>query len=215
MKLGNIAVTIELTEPILGTVPKNKKLYEDFIASKAETTEDAEEEIETVEELDEKSSTGFHSDDNGFFVYDYLIRGFLKHAGNVLKDQLYNNSTKKPGIQALKSKINSFLFVKERRIYFNKQKVDDSFVRTLRAMTPMGPRTFLAKADIFNAGTRLTFNLQLLSHKELKVETVKEILSYGELQGLGQWRSGGYGRFKVIKFEATPEPTHKGNGKAS
>jgi len=30
---------------------------------------------------------------------------------------------------------------------------------------------------------------------------LREILTFGELTGFGQWRKGGYGRFRVLAFE--------------
>jgi len=45
------------------------------------------------------------------------------------------------------------------------------------------------------AGTRLEFTIRLLENKEVKSDTLKMILEFGGLTGIGQWRKGGYGRF--------------------
>ena len=58
--MAKFAVTITLTEPILGTAPLNKELYAEYIATKMPDNGDASDEIETVEEMTEKGTTGFH-----------------------------------------------------------------------------------------------------------------------------------------------------------
>lgn len=182
-------VTIELITELLGTVPKNKEIYTDFIATKNPSGVDNEE-VATVEEIEEKGWTGFHSDAEGIFVYDYFIKGFFKNAGNVLKDSLK--------IKALRSKVNDYLFIAPRKIYVGK-KVDGCIERPLRAQTMQGPRVTLIRSDFIKAGTVIEFVVNLLPHKELDWNVVYELLQYGELQGLGQFRNGGYGRFVVKK----------------
>ena len=83
-------VKIVITEPLLGTVPKNPQVYADYIAAgvakrKAEIALEAEEIIGfAIEELDsvpiseEKGWTGFHTDKDASFLYDYQIKGFIK-----------------------------------------------------------------------------------------------------------------------------------------
>ena len=100
--------TLTLVEPMLGTVPKDREIYATYIASKAPDGA-ADDEVETVtEDLEAKGWTGFHSDDNGLFVYDYLVKGFLKEAGNTLKEQL--------SVKALRSKLDQFVFVAPRPV---------------------------------------------------------------------------------------------------
>lgn len=101
-------VRVKLLEPMLGTVPKNKKVYEEYIIEKIrkelarkdldddqrkgyQDVLDAanREEKETIVETDEKGYTGFHYDAvaQQLFVYDYWIRGFLKSALDALRDR--------------------------------------------------------------------------------------------------------------------------------
>lgn len=188
--MENKKVVIELIEPMLGTVPKDKEIYATFIATKNPAGINVEE-VQTVEEVEEKGWTGFHSDENGLFVFDYFIKGFIKNAGNVLKDELK--------VKALRGKISDYLFVTPRKIYIGKA-VDGVLERPLRAQTMQGQRVTLARSDYINAGARIEFNLKLLPHKELTMDIIEELLKYGELQGLGQFRNGGYGRFKVVEM---------------
>ena len=183
-------VKIELTENLLGTIPKDKELYSSFIATKT-TVENESEELESVKEIEEKGWTGFHSDDKGLFVYDYFIKGFLKNAANILKEEL--------GVRALKSKINDFVFVQPRKVYLGKKEPDGFLERPIRGWTPSGYITSLVRSDFVSAGTKIVFDIFILKHKEIDENLIKELLKYGALQGLGQWRNAGYGRFKVIE----------------
>lgn len=78
---------IRLTTEMLGTVAKDPEIYKAYIESK-KPKDILENESETVTKTEEKGWTGFHSDENGLFIYEYMIKGFLKHAGNTMKDAL-------------------------------------------------------------------------------------------------------------------------------
>jgi hypothetical protein len=195
MVFTEYAVEIELIEALLGTVPKNPKVYAEYIASKAPSPDLAEEEVslENQRETIEKSGwTGFHEDSEGLFLYNYQVLGFLKEAGQTLKEQL--------GIKNLRSKIDNFVYVNPRRIRLAKEP-SGVLERPIRCMTMQGPRVALTRSDYVPEGTRLAFSLVLLDNKEIKVETLTELLRFGQLKGLGQFRNGSYGRFEVVGFE--------------
>jgi hypothetical protein len=175
---------------MLGTVTKDPEVYKTYIESKKPETI-TEDEYLTVEKIEEKGWTGFHHDENGLFIYEYMVKGFLKAAGNVLKDILK--------IKALRSKIDDFVFIKPRRIYLGQKEADGVIERPLRCMTMQGPRVTLARSDYINDGKELEFEITLIPHKEIKEETLLTLLKHGELMGLGQFRNGGYGRFKVVE----------------
>ena len=184
----NIKVT--LTEDMLGTVPKNKEIYKDYILTKIPSSniDINENEINTVPDMEEKGWTGFHTDELGLFVWDYFIKGFLKHAGNVLKDSL--------GVKALKSKLDDFVFVLPRKIYLGKAVPDGVLERPIRVMTPQGPRVSLIRSDFVRAGTGFKFDIVMYpTHKEITLELINTLLGYGKFMGFGQFRNGGYGRF--------------------
>jgi hypothetical protein len=199
MKYVTYQVTFELIEPMLGTVPKDPDVYTRYIAQKKDRNGNLlipdekmiAEEVSTVpdpaDELEKSGWTGFHQDQNGLFLYNYVVLGFLKEAGNVLKEQLK--------IKNLKSKIDQFVFVEPRRIYLGKDKPDGYIERPLRAMTMQGPRVTVVRSDYVDAGTRFTAQILVLDNKEINGEVLREILSYGRFRGLGQFRNGSYGRF--------------------
>lgn len=188
------SLTVEFTEPLLGTVPKDRELYENYIIERArkEGVEvNDQEEIETVEDLAQRGWTGFHKDDTGLFLYDYQIRGFFKESGQATK---HIHSVKN-----VSTKVDRWLFVRPRRIYLVRQakpiKEPESVLeRPIRAMTIRGPRTSLVRSDCVNPGARLICTLDILS-EELSEKFLRTCLEYGAMSGMGQWRTGGYGRF--------------------
>jgi len=190
---------IELITEMLGTVPKDPDIYKTYIESK-KPEEITDEEYLSVEKIEEKGWTGFHSDENGLFIYDYMIRGFLKNAGNVLKDSLK--------LKAVKSKIDQFVFVFPRKIYLGKTEPDGDLKRSLRIMGPSGPRVCIAKSDLVNAGTILNFYIKIVPNKDINMETIDRIMEYGQLCGIGQFRNGSYGRFIVQQIEDHPGTKH-------
>ena len=188
-------IKIRLIEPLLGTVPKDPEVYKRFIATKAPDPTTGEKETETVEEIEEGGWTGFHRDENGLFIYNYMIKGFLKSACEVC---MATGIIKK--IPAYKKWIDLLVFVEPRRISLGKDKPDGNLERPLRAMTAMGPRVTVCRSDYINAGTEIDFTIRILKNPKISQETVKQILEYGRYVGLGQWRgSGGYGKFEVVE----------------
>lgn len=180
---------IRFITEMLGTVTKDPEVYRTYIESKKPETE-GEDEYLTVEKTEEKGWTGFHKDDHGLFIYNYMIKGFLKNAGNVLKDNLK--------VKALRSKLDNFLFVSPRRIYLGVDKPDGVIERPLRAMTMKGPRVSLIRSDMINAGRTIDFELTLIPHKEINWALIENLFEYGKLMGLGQFRNGGYGQFEIV-----------------
>ena len=212
-------VVLEFVEDLLGTVPKNKKVYETYIAGKAAeahekeikrgipaasgeplTTEASaallEEELETVQEIEERGWTGFQTDEEGPFLYNYALKGFFKEAASTLQKQ-------PDQVKQLKDRVTRFLFVTPRRIRLatSAEGQPDALERPLRAMTAQGPRVSLSKSDRASAGTRVTFTLELLAGSSITLAILKDLLAYGQYIGLGQWRSGGYGQFEVVEIE--------------
>jgi hypothetical protein len=203
-------VEIKFVSPMLGTVAKDPEIYKNYIATKgAKARPDQEEEIEaeaeTVddefrqdegENLEERGWTGFHKDENGLFIYDYMVRGFLKSA---LETLIENGAVKK--IPAYKKWIDRLVFVRPRRLYFGKDEPDFVSERALRVITRQGPRVTIARSDAVDTGTMLSFELELFSNKKgLTFDVLSLALAYGRYVGLGQWRgSGGFGQFEVVE----------------
>lgn len=198
MDKEKLKVELVLKEKMLGTVPKNQDVYAKYIATKAPLPENGEAEVETVEEIEEKAWTGFHKDDNGYFIYNYMIKGFLKAACEVLQA---TGELKK--IPSYKKWMDLLVFIHPRKLYFGKHEVDGVTERPLRAMTAMGPRVTVTRSDHFNPGTKIITEIEILKNtKGITPEVIMGCLKYGEYVGLGQWRgSGGYGQFAYTVME--------------
>ena len=215
MLVKKYKVKLTLLEPLLGTVPKSEKVFRDYLADKALKRKEAaakidpeaaralnEEEIDTLPTRDEEERgwTGFFTDEEGPFLYDYQVKGFIKEAGNVLKDFPDFD------IPQLRDKVDNYVYVRPRRIRLAKVE-PEPLERPLRAMTMQGPRVSLVRSDKVAAGTVLEFELWVLpfvlrgrkygagGREVFTQELLSNLYEFGEFKGLGQWRNGGWGSF--------------------
>lgn len=206
----------------LGGAPYKKDLLTSYLAKKAPTPEKTDEEIETgptkkeMEDKELEGWTGFHSDENGIFIYEYVIKGFIKSALGSLME-----AKKLPHIQSHKKWTDRLIRVRPRRIYFtdnngsNLAKPDGTIdpndpkhltmplERPLRAMTRQGERVTLVRSDFVEPGRELSFEIGLLRNtKKLTWEALALCFGvWGQHIGIGQWRgSGGYGRFNLLEM---------------
>ena len=213
--MSKYEVILDITEPVLGTVPKDKNIYKTYVQKEITAAvaagavgangtklyqEQLDEEAESITEMEERGWTGFHELDGRPFVFDYYIKGHIKDVANVLKDQL--------GVRNLRSKVENVVFVQPRRIFFEPQPgltmVRDVLERPLRAMTMEGPRVTLTRSDTL-ADVSLRFYVLILKNTEVKRPLVEGLFEYGNLRGLGQWRNGGWGRYQLRSFTPVSE----------
>lgn len=180
----------------LGTQPQ-KDVATEYITSKAAdptTGELPADELETLPEALEKGTTAFHKLNGQPIYYDYQVKGFLKDAG-----QVFNGLR---GVKNLRSKLDNLVFVEPRQIALNMP--DGAAItfceRPLRAQTAQGPRTSLARSEELPAGTRFECRL-VVYDGPISEPLLRDLLSYGERKGFGQWRNGGRGRF-TFELEA-------------
>jgi hypothetical protein len=205
-------VEIEFIEPILGSLPADPAVYTNYIASKAPSTWQHDEEVELADaRADEmnldKGITVFARDEKGLFLYNYHVKGFLKEVANMLKDNF--------GIPNLRSKIDYYVYVQPRRIYLTRpngriiQEEDEIFERPLRAKTAQGERVALAASERINPPCKIQFTLEIVENSAgITWELLQEICKFGRLKGLGQWRNGGWGQFELKTFELAPGSKH-------
>lgn len=186
-------IVLTLTEPVLGTVPKDPDIYAGYIATKAALTDkELAEELATVEKVEEKGWTGFHSLNGQPILYDYVIKGFFKEACGALRRV---GDTKSHKIRAYKKIIDGLVFVEPRRIPLVLPEGEEMGVleRPLRAQTAQGERVTLARSDTCPPGTTLTFTVSVMGG--VSKVLLREWLDYGAFRGLGQWRNASWGRF--------------------
>lgn len=195
-------IEIRFTEPLLGSAPRDQETFTNFVGSKAPAKEEVDgDEVACipVDEQIEKGSTGFMKEDGRPFVFDYVIRGFMKGACGMLRMAPGTASAK---LKAYKKRIDGLIFVKPRRIFLILPRgVELTWnERPLRAETAQGPRVCLARSEQAPAGTRIECEINLLDQSLEAI--VHEWLDYGALCGLGQWRNGSYGRFEWKEIES-------------
>lgn len=177
---------------ILGTVPMNKQIYEDYIADKLGAPPEAAGEVDTVLEM-EKGKTGFHRLPSGTpMLYDYVIKGFLKDACGML-NRVEDSESKK--IKAYKKVIDGLIFIDPRMIPIEVNGKLGELQRPLRAQTAQGERVALAVSETIPAGSGINFTLDVLDNKSVPESLIREWFDYGRYRGLGQWRNGSWGRF--------------------
>lgn len=202
--MKKLKVVAEFTEPLLGTLSGNKELAKDYIASKAPDGAKDDELIiiENIDEKVEKSSTIFNRDENGPFLWDYQIKGFIKESllaiilsGNHTKEELKKFRLTQ---YMLQKTIDLQVFVSPRRIpLVLPDGAETSFLeRPLRAKTMQGERIALARSETAPVGTICKF--EILTLQDNLEQWIKMALEYGGLHGLGQWRNAGYGRFSHV-----------------
>ena len=187
-------------EPMLGSQPASRALRTEFIASKAPSPADVAEEDNLLGSEEERGLTVFLRDDetDQLIMLDYMVRGYFKGTLEALIAQT--------GIKMPRSKVDKYLFVGPRRIQIMRDgkpiyEEDDQIERPLRADTMRGPRVSLAASESIDAGWTVDIEVTLMPNPESKAskavtwDAVEMALDYGRFQGLGQWRTGGNGRF--------------------
>ena len=198
--------------PLLGSIAMNKEEYKKYIASNAvtddekrHTNEDAENVVD-VNIDDEIKVTGFYRDtvDGSLILKGYQIKGFFKEAVRALKDQI--------GIKNYISKVDNLVFIVEHDLPImrdgNRIFSPDSILdRPLRAQTAQGQRVALAYSEqvvdpwYVDLTIRVLENNATAGSKPMSMEVIEDLLSYGELKGLLQWRNAGYGSFKYKELK--------------
>jgi hypothetical protein len=163
------------------------------------------------DESDIKGKTVFRANKGGICMPGYMVRGFYKEACAMCSS-----------IPQPKSKIDKFLFVIEADIPLMRTDPNDptasrqlqrsdthDLSRPLRTEDSFGvSRTCLAISEELDPPVWIEYNIVVLpkgfvqksdSGKFAK-EDVKQWTEAGVFQGLGQWRSGGHGAFRVVSF---------------
>ena len=192
--MKELRVKLTFTDEVLGMMPANKDIHEQYIASNAPDAPSIEEEVEAVgvEGVVEKTMTVFPKMDDGTpFMWDYQLRGMFKDAIGMLRKLSEKECSK---VKAYKKAVDGLIFIKERKVPFVLSGALGNCQRPLRAETMQGPRVALAHSETVPEGSSLTFTILLMD--ESLEKAVRECLDYGIYRGLGQWRNAGKGRFE-------------------
>lgn len=200
--MKRIKIQAEFTEECLGTNSNNPDVHGEYIASLGPDSKSKEEEVAAVgvDETIEKGMTVFPRNASGNPVmWNYMVKGFLKAACSAL--------VRVPGTKAQANKtawskvLTDLVFIEPRQISFvlpEGGKIGN-LQRPLRGQTAQGERIALANSETIPAGTKFEFTVLLLDEK--LQQRIEELLEYGALKGLGQWRNSGKGTFKFKIIE--------------
>ena len=193
-------VRLTFIDDILGTAPADAEIYKTFVAGKAPDALTLAEEVDAhgVDEVVEKGMTIFTKDKDGNPVlWNYQIKGFFKSACQALRTVRGRKSEK---LKAFKKEIDMRIFVyadvkdkANRMIPIQVAGEIGNCQRPLRAQTMQGERVALANSESIPAGSSIEFDIYMLQPSDKPI--VEEWLSFGELNGLGQWRNSGKGAF--------------------
>ena len=197
-------VKIETTAPLLGTQPTEESLRKAYLQ-----TEEDEEVLPA-----ERPKTSFYSHNNELVLMNYQMKGWFKDAFSELPHLVGIKGRTKEWAsgRVIKSRIDKWLFVRPRFISMgrtapdgsvtvqNGQKPDGSLIRPLRAETRQGQRVTPVESDKLDPPITLSFVVKVLENSPITLEKLEKALPYGEEYGLLQWRSAGWGTFKVIEL---------------
>ncbi len=120
----------------------------------------AEEVYEDVDE-DERPITVFPRTDNMEpFIYDYLIKGFLKNAA-----KMFNTLGGENKLTSYKSKIDGGVFVEPRQLLLQLPEGEEISLRCrpLRASTMQGERVTIARSESAPAGTTIECCIKVMN----------------------------------------------------
>jgi hypothetical protein len=162
----------------------------------AEAINVTKDEYEDIPEED-RPMTVFPTDDDGNrFIYNYLIKGFIKNAAKA-----FNAMGGDQKLASYKSKIDGGVFVEPRQLVLEipEGKKIETCARPLRASTMQGERVTIAKSEAAPAGTSIEFYIKVMN-PDIK-KKLFDYLDYGFYNGLGQWHNAGKGRFSYEIIE--------------
>lgn len=217
MDIRKYKVRMEFVTEMLGTAPMDPEVYAEYVptANAEITAEEMKEELDslTAQDLsgeDEEAVRGKtifrRLGDGTCALIDYMIRGFFKEACYACRQSRGTLSAK---VTAYKKAIDLGVFVFPRFLPIHLPEslpaysevlqrepegpVED-YSRPLRADTAQGPRVAIATSELAHPGCWIEFELHTTS-KKITEEVLREWLDYGKYSGIGQFRSGSFGRF--------------------
>lgn len=189
METRKYQVKVTFITPVLGAQPQ-RAIATEWLGGQFKENGGVlpDDEIATLDETIEKGTTAFHKLNGQPIFYDYQVKGFIKEAGRIFNGL--------GGVKALRSKIDNLLFVSPRQINLNMPGggIIEFLERPLRAETAQGPRIAIARSEMLPIGTWFECTLEVFNGP-VDEDIIRDLFTYGEKKGLGQWRNGGFGRF--------------------
>jgi len=135
----------------------------------------------------------FKRNGDGIYYEGRCVRGHIKDCATQIA-KFY------PDISAFKAKISNKVYVETDAIPLGKSEPDGYEQRFIQVMTRQGPRSAYKFIDYVES-PKITFILRILDDGVISEKMLTDIFEYGGTHGLGQERSQGWGRYKLVKFE--------------
>ena len=192
MQFTSYRVKLTTITEMLGTAPLDPVVYDANVATKAPEDQPVDDELDALPEETQKGVTGFLRDPFGNPVLaSYAVKGFMKEACGMNRRVKGSLSEK---IKAYKKVIDGMVFVAPRFITIQTKEPITTLTRPLRAQTAKGERICLATSEVIQPGAVLEFTVQVMG-QDVTEALLWDWFDYGRFLGLGQWRSGSFGRF--------------------
>jgi len=227
-------VRLRFRDRLMGGIPKDPKIIEGWLRSKAGI--EAEDEVKaatirTVRELDElatadltdeqvleaafdklaeeKKTTGFKKDAVGLYLESRTVKAMLREVTNILyAGERWGKTKKGP-----KSYLAERVFVEPAKLYFRndegkvKQEPDgvETFVGHVNG--PKGPQSTLGRHEYMEQQV-IEFDL-LVCEDAIDYEAWPRLWVLAQENGLGALRSQGFGIFDIEVWDRVQKPTRK------
>ena len=203
-------VTIRFRDRVCGGMPKNPNLLKGWIAATTEHTDEqtTQQEKEARDVLlqptEEKSWNTFPEDERGLFLWARQIKALFKECATMLRV-----TTTKIGSKQIFQHGFEIKNVEESapadRIYLGTKTPTAYAENPIHVTTAQGPRSAIKRVDYVEHAT-VKFCIWVLrtatAEKRHVGETeIREMITFGQENGIGADRSQGHGKFDVIEFQ--------------
>lgn len=219
-------VTLQFRDKLMGGIPKNAKVIEGWLRTKAMITDEEElrqvamrtmrelgagEDTATYEDVvaaadamaAERNLNGFKRDDKGLYIEGRIIKAMLKENVNII----WPKGRKGPSKKGAKNYAAERIFVVEDRVYVERDEPDGVELQIGHVSGPQGQRSTLTNIEYIERPT-VTFTIKEMVAAPGKDEDPSfsddewaNIWMSAEENGLGASRSYSHGRFDVVGWE--------------
>ena len=135
----------------------------------------------------------FKRNEQGLYYEGRCIRGHIKDCAQQIASFF-------PDIKAFKAKVSNKVYIETDVIPLGKAEPDGCEQRFIQVLSRQGPRSTKKFIDYVESPL-ISFSLRVLDDEVITEEMLRTIFEYGGTHGLGQERSQGWGRYRVVKLE--------------
>lgn len=209
---------LRFRDRLMGGVPKNPKIIEAWLRSKAGIEQEEEirratlrtllelgadvtpdmsfEELERASEAlaAQRQTNGFKMDEHGLYIESRQIKAMLKESVNILYAGDRWGKTKKGPRSFFAERV----FISPDRVPLGRKEPDGVDLFIGHVSGPKGPQSTLTYHEYADQ-PEITFEVMVL-RDEVKAEHWPEVWLHAQENGLGALRSQGFGRFDVEEW---------------